>query len=226
VRCYHSSLQVQSSDMYPQVRTPTIIFEEICNSILHGIGILATVSAILWINLSSFVGRNTLQVIGVYFFLATVAYMYLISTLYHSLSFTKARKVFLILDYGAVFLVIAGTYTAFIAATLQTSLGLLSLIIIWVTAITVITLRSIFHKKYGALFLGIYLLLGWFALFLVKIAWNMLETETILLIIIGGICYTIGTVALSIKKVPFTHTVWHALVMAGTACHFMALILL
>ncbi len=212
--------------MEPRPRKPVIILEEIFNSVLHGIGTIATIAAALYISISFLPGKNILQSIGLYFFLATLTCMYMFSTLYHSLSFTKARKVFLVLDYGAIVLFIAGSYTAFIAATLQSRIGILFLVIVWIVSITIITLRSIYYKRYTKLFFGLYLLLGWFAVLLLKLTWDTLNAKTIIFVIIGGVCYTIGAMVLSMKKVPFTHTVWHALVIGGTTCHFIALTLI
>lgn len=201
-----------------------LILEEIVNSIFHGIGVIATIFGVIYFSLFLTTDKSLVRLIGFYFFLATSIIMYLTSTLYHGLSFTKARKVFLLLDYSAVFLFIAGTYTAYIAATMPTWIGLIFMVIIWVVVISSVTLRSIFHKKEYALFILVYLLLGWSAIVVMKFSWHMLSFNTITLLVGGGLSYTIGVIFFSLKKLPFTHAVWHLCVMAGTLFHYLALV--
>ncbi len=202
----------------------TIVLEEIVNSTFHGIGMLGAIAGVIYFSLYLTTDKSLIRLIGFYFFLSTSILMYLTSTLYHSLSFTKAKKVFLILDYSAIFLFIAGTYTAYIAAAMPTWIGLMFMIIIWTVVISSITLRSIFHKKEYGLFIVAYLLLGWFAIVVMKFSWHMLSVKTIALLVGGGLCYSFGVIFFSLKKWPFTHAVWHLCVMAGTFFHYLALI--
>lgn len=204
-------------------KTAAGIIEEICNSIIHGIGALAAIGAIIYSSIFLSAEKSFIQLFGFYFFLTTLVLMLLTSTLYHSLSFTKARRVFLILDYSAIFLFIAGSYTAFITAILPTLLGLVFMLIIWIAVITGITLRAVFHKKNFPVFIAVYLLLGWFALIIMKFTWQSLNGNTIILLFLGGVCYSFGTIFFSLKKVRFAHTVWHIFVLGGTILHFFAL---
>jgi hemolysin III len=199
------------------------IVEEVFNSTLHGIGAIITISGIIYFTLFFTKERQLVPLIGLYFFLVTLFIMYLVSTLYHGLFFTRAKTVFLVLDYSAIFLFIAGTYTAFITAMLPNALGLLFMVIIWSVVITGISLRAVFYKKDHPAFVAVYLLLGWFALFLMKLIWHKLLPGSIGLLVAGGLCYSFGVIFYSLKKVPFSHTMWHVFIMAGTIFHALAL---
>lgn len=148
--------------------------------------------------------------------------MYLTSTLSHSLTFTKARKVFLAFDYSSIFLLIAGTYTPFMILVLKGRLGWVLLGIVWLLAILGIILKAVFLEKLKLLTLVFYLLLGWIAPIVVKPLWVSLKPDMLSLLVLGGICYSFGIFSFAYKKIPFSHAIWHLFVLLGSVFHFLA----
>jgi len=153
----------------------------------------------------------------------TLIFLYLMSTLYHSLTFTRAKKVFQILDHSSIFLLIAGTYTPFALVPLKGPIGYTLLLIVWIIAIGGILLKIFFMNK--LLFsIIIYLGLGWLCLIVAAepIITNLLPISFNYLLI-GGIIYSIGVIFYLWDKIRFNHNLWHLFVLAGSLCHIISI---
>lgn len=195
-----------------------VLIEEILNSITHGIGlILAIVGIIFYFTL-----QHTTNKVGFIIFAVSLLTLFLVSTLLHSLKFTKARKVFFILDYSAIFLFIAGSYTPFLLLISSKWYGILFLILIWMIAITGIILNAVFFDEHAKLPVLFYVIMGWLVLFIAKPLIPLLNFNIMILLFLGGILYSFGTIFFLKKTLPFAHTVWHIFVLAGSTCHFFA----
>jgi hemolysin III len=201
-------------------QTKRIIVEEIFNSITHGIGSLLSIGAIIILFLLP--SQTMLGRIGLIIFGSGLLFTYTISTLFHSLKFTRARKVFLILDQSAIFLLIAATYTALITQVLKNTFGLTIFIIILIGCIWGIIQKSLWTYKWEKITIGLYLLLGWIGMIVVKQLFSLVPSETILLLGLGGILYSAGIIFYAWKKLPFSHMIWHLFVLCGSICHFFA----
>ena len=196
------------------------IIEEIFNSIIHGLGaiagIIGLVIGLLTIN-SSASFRLSFIVYGV----SLVALM-LFSTLYHALIFTRAKKVFRILDYSGIFILIAGTYTPIIASLYQGMAQILFISGIWLIAIAGITINATlpkFMKRIGTL---VYILFGWIGIALIP-KLSLMQTSVLSLIIVGGVLYTGGVIFFASKK-PFMHFSWHIFVITAACVQYFAII--
>ena len=198
----------------------TSVPEEIINAVTHGIGaILGVVGLVILLIIS--VGSGQLEkTIGFSIFGATLIAMYLISTLFHSLSYTKAKRILRTLDHSSVFLFIAGTYTPFTLITLKGNLGWILLTIAWAMAICGIILK-IFYIDKQKLSLILYLSLGWMGIVLAtKPLISNLPATGFILLVSGGILYTIGTLFYTWKRLRFHHGIWHLCVLGGSIFHF------
>lgn len=193
--------------------------EEIWNSITHGIGAILGIIGFIFLLLLALKKNDIWRTIGFSIFGINIILTYILSTLYHSLSFTKAKKVFQILDQSAIFLLIAGTYTAFVLTTLRDTVGWILLAIVWSFAITGLILKTIYINNFTIF----YLILGWLAIFVIQPLWQHLGANGFLLLLTGGVFYTIGSVFYINKKIPFNHGIWHMFVLGGSICHFFAL---
>lgn len=201
----------------------TSVIEEVFNAITHGTGIiLSIVGLVILLSLSEKNG-NALKNIGFGVFGVAATFSYLASTLYHSLSFTKAKKILKILDHSSIFLLIAGTYTPFMLIALKRQLGLVLFSLIWIFAISGIALKTLGVYRFRKLSLILYLFMGWLIVFGIKPLLNSLPIEAVVLLALGGLSYTFGITFYLLKKLPFHHAIWHIFVLSGSILHFFAL---
>lgn len=196
--------------------------EEIANAITHGIGVLLAIAGLVVLIIYGKPG-STLG-FGVYG--ATLILLYLASTLYHSLIFTRARSLFRKFDHMAIFLLIAGTYTPFCLLALEGWLSWTMLGTVWAFAVFGIVMKSLFTGKFEWLSVCIYIATGWLVVFAIKPIYAALSTEGFLLLVGGGAAYTIGTIFYVRSRVPYNHSIWHLWVLAGSVLHFFAVLTL
>lgn len=202
----------------------TSVKEEIFSSISHGFGIVVGIAFLLSLIVLSPSSDDFLKTLGLSTFGVAVTLFYLISTLFHSLSFTRARTVFNILDHSFIFLLIAATYTPFTLIILKGNLGWSLFLLIWVLAILGMIYKILFIKKLKWLSLVFYLSLGWLGLVAVVPLSQALSFSSLFLLIMGGILYTLGIIFYLWKKLPFNHCIWHLFVLTATICHAFSLL--
>ena len=204
-------------------REPTLI-EEIFNAITHGIGVfLAVAATVILIVVSIKNGRPGSIVLANTLFGSTMIFLYLMSTLYHSLIFTKAGFVFQVFDHCAIFILIAGTYTP-IAFQVGGSFGWVMFGIIWGLAVIGVVFEAIFKSKVKKLSMILYVVMGWFFV----MAWNPVLDNVnygiVKWIMAGGVAYTGGIVFYLLQEKYFFHILWHIAVIAGTVFHFFGIL--
>ncbi|MDO5563946.1 MAG: hemolysin III family protein [Eubacteriales bacterium] len=204
--------------------------EEIFNMITHivggGLGILATVLCVIFASLH----KNIYGIVSGAIFGTTMIVLYSMSSIYHGLNPNKkAKKIFRILDHCAIFLLVAGTYTPFSLCTLRNysvTLGWSIFGIIWALAILGITLNAIDLKKYNIISMILYLVMGWCIILTGKIVLNGLNIRGFLLLLFGGISYSIGAIFyVFMKKTKYMHSVFHIFVLIGSLLHFLCILL-
>ena len=196
--------------------------EEIANSITHGVGLLLAIAGTVILIINASMNGNTTDLIGVSIFGATMIILYLTSTLYHALPRSKAKNLFRLFDHGAIFLLIAGTYTPFTLGVLSGKLGWTLFGLEWALALTGVFLKTFSGLKYSKLEKTLYLAMGWLVIIATKPLYEGIGLFGILLILAGGLCYTLGMPFYIAKQRKYTHLVWHFFVLAGTICHFFA----
>ena len=200
--------------------------EEIMSAITHGIGALLSIAALVLCVVFSAHHGNAVAVISSIIYGVTLIILYTMSTLYHSLAVNNAKRVFRIIDHCSIFLQIAGTYTPFTLVALEKPLGYILFSIVWSVAILGIILNSIDLKKYKVISLISYLLLGWVIIFAYNPLKEVVDYSGILLLIAGGIVYTIGAVLYGFgKKIKYFHSIFHIFVLAGSILHFLSILL-
>ncbi len=196
--------------------------EEIANSISHGIALLIAISATPFLIFSAIEHGDTADIVGSSIFAVTMVLLYLISTLYHALPRNKAKEIFQILDHGAIYLFIAGTYTPFTLGVLSGAWGWTLFGLIWGLAFVGVLLKAIGGIRYPALSTCLYLAMGWLVLIAIKPLWLLVPHWGLFWLFAGGIAYTAGAAFFVAERLSYNHFVWHLFVMAGTACHFIA----
>lgn len=198
--------------------------EEIANSISHGLGFLLAIASLAVLVLSARRLGNTRFLVGASVFGGTMVVLYLASTLYHSLTHDGAKRFFRLLDHSAIFLLIAGTYTPFAVGVLRGPWGWTLLTIVWSLAVTGIAIKAIYGTRHSWISITLYLLMGWLAIVAVKPILLLVPLPGILWILAGGVAYTGGLVFFAAPRLRYGHFIWHLFVMAGTTCHFFAVL--
>ncbi len=198
--------------------------EEIANSISHGLGLAAAIVAAPFLYLAAARQGNSAFLIGTIIFVATMFLLYLCSTLYHAWPQTRLKCAFQIIDHAAIFLLIAGTYSPFTLGPLRGVLGWTMFGLIWLLAVfgVIMKFRTGVHRK--KLSLVLYLGMGWLILVVVRPFLLAVPMDTVIWLFAGGIAYTSGLIFFGNKRLRYSHFVWHLFVLAGTACHFCAIL--
>lgn len=198
--------------------------EEIANSVSHGLGLLMALAAVPVLLVSAMRAGSVRFLIGVSVFSATMVLLYLASTLYHSLTHEAAKYWCRIFDHTAIFLLIAGTYTPFALGVLRGPWGWSLLAAVWTLAIVGITLKIVRRTRHSRISIGLYVLMGWLAVVAIKPMFALVPMPGIVLIFAGGIAYTGGLVFFAAHRLKYNHLIWHLFVIAGTVCHFFAVL--
>ncbi len=198
--------------------------EEIANSVSHGVGLLAALIAAPVLVLAAVQRGETAGILGASVFAVTMVLLYLASTLYHALPSNRAKRVFQILDHGAIYLLIAGTYTPFTLGVLRGTWGWTLLVLVWGLAIAGVLLKAVGGVRYPILSTCVYLAMGWLVLIAIKPLWLRVPPWGLFWLVAGGIAYTTGVVFFAAQRVRYSHFLWHLFVMTGTACHFIAVL--
>ena len=198
--------------------------EEIANGVSHGIGFLAAVAVSPVLVVSAVQRDSSAGIVGASVFAFTMVLLYLTSTLYHILARSKAKQVLRILDHGAVFLLIAGTYTPFTLGVLRGTWGWTLFGLVWGIAVLGVLLKSFGGVRYQRLSTILYLAMGWLMIIAVKPLWLNMPSWGVFWLVAGGLAYTAGVGFYAAKRIRYAHFVWHLFVIAGTACHFIAVL--
>jgi len=200
------------------------IGDEIANSVSHGIGLLAAVAVTPVLVVAAVQRGGAAHIVGASIFGATMVLVYLTSTLYHALPGNRAKRVFRVLDHGAIFLLIAGTYTPFTLGALRGTWGWTLFGLVWGLALAGVVLKAVGGIRYPKVSTYLYLAMGWLVLIAVKPLLLNVPTSGLLWLLAGGIAYTAGVAFYASKRIRHSHFIWHLFVIAGTACHFVAVL--
>jgi len=204
-------------------KRPKSLEEEIANSASHGLGFVAAIAAMPTLVRTASRDGDALFIAGVCVFSASVLLMYFSSSVYHALPAGKAKSRFLLLDHAAIYLLIAGTYTPFTVGVMRDYSGWTILGVIWALAFLGFYLMSDGKNPHPILNTLLYLAMGWLILFALEPLISNVPREGIAWILAGGVFYTVGVVFYATSsRLRFGHLVWHLFVMAGTACHYVA----
>lgn len=198
--------------------------EEIANSVSHGLGLLAALGAapVLIVAAS---GQAVASLVGATVFAATMVLLYFTSTLYHALPLGRAKRVLLRLDYCAIFLFIAGSYTPFALGALRGPWGWTLFGLVWALAAVGVVLKSTQRLNHPWASTGLYLGMGWLVLIAAVPLVERVPTLGLVWLVAGGLAYTVGVVFFVLDtRVRYAHAVWHLFVVAGTSCHTVAVL--
>ncbi len=199
--------------------------EEIANSVSHGIGLVAALIGTPYLIVHAARVGDAGFIVGASVFSATVILLYLASTLYHALPAGGAKRVFRVIEHSAIFLLIAGTYTPFSLGVLRGAWGWTLFGVVWGLAAIGVALKAFEKTSHPILSTGLYLLMGWVVVIAVDPLLARVPTAGLLWLLAGGLSYTAGVAFFATdSRLQYGHLVWHLFVMAGTACHYFAVL--
>lgn len=197
--------------------------EEIANVVTHGLGTLCALAAIAILAVFSALYTDPLTVVSVSVYGGTLLILYLSSTLYHAINKEKAKYVFRIFDHCNIFLLIAGTYTPLVLCGIGGALGWTVFGLIWAAATLGIVMNAIDLHRYAKISLLLYLIMGWAILFTFSSLKTVMSTESIILLVGGGVSYTVGVIFFILRK-KYMHAIWHLFVLGGSVLHFFSIL--
>jgi hemolysin III len=199
--------------------------EEIVNTGLHGSGLLLSVAGTIWLVVFATRRGDARHVTAASIFGATLILVYLASTLYHGLTVSWIKWIFGLMDNAAIYLLIAGTYTPFTLGLLRGGWGWSLFGIEWGLAIIGVVMVMFIDPPIGWLSLLLYLSMGWLILIALRPLRAHLAPRGLMLLVAGGVAYTIGVIFYVHDDLPYYHAVWHTFVLTGSICHYFAVLL-
>lgn len=197
--------------------------EEIANCATHGLGAILSIVALTLMVVYASLGGDAWRVVSVSIFGATLIILYVASTLYHAFPQPPVKRVMRILDHSAIYLLIAGTYTPFLLVNMRGPWGWSLFGVLWGIAAAGCLFKAFFIGRWDKLTTVLYVAMGWTIVVAIKPTLAVVPTGALVLMLIGGLSYTAGTLFYSWSRLPFNHAIWHLFVLGGSTTHFFAI---
>ncbi len=199
--------------------------DEIANSVTHGVGVLLSIVGLVFLMIVAGRHGTAWHIVSCAIYGSTLVLLYLFSTLYHALPGRRTKYVFRIFDHSSIYLLIAGTYTPFMLVNLRGPWGWSIFVVIWTLAISGVVFKSVAIGRFAVLSATIYVLMGWLILIAIRPLLHAIPWNGFLWLAAGGVCYTVGVIFFATDRIRYFHMIWHLFVMAGSACHYVAVLL-
>jgi len=195
---------------------------ELANALTHGVGFVAGAVALSALVVLAARGGDPGRIVGAAVFGTTLVLLYLASTLYHAVPHPRTRSRLKVLDHSAIFLLIAGTYTPFTIGVLRGPWGWSLFGVVWGLAVVGVALKVFFTGRFRLASTLVYLGMGWMGVVAAGPLLQALSPTAVGWLVAGGIAYTAGTPFYQLDRFRYSHAVWHGFVLAGSACHVVA----
>lgn len=202
-------------------RTLTL-WEEIVNSITHGVGAFLSIVALVIVLVDLKKHEDIWHLISFFIYGVTLILLYLSSTLFHSFSNQRVKNLFTRFDHISIFLLIAGTYTPVLLTTFRDDIGLTLFGLVWGLVILGLAIRSMYLASFHKLMIGAYLIVGLMFVLAGKEIYLNLPPISIVLLLTGGFAYSLGVVFYTWRNSTYSHGIWHLLVLTGSILQFFA----
>lgn len=199
------------------------VMEEVAHALTHGVGAVLSIVALVVMLVWAAAYGDAWHVVAASIYGASLILLYTASTLYHAFPWPRIKAVFQQLDHAAIYVLIAGTYTPFALINLRGVWGWSLLGVVWGIALVGVVLELAMAKRVKWLSLSLYLGLGWMALIVIKPMIDTVDTGGLLLLVAGGLAYTLGVIFYVWKSLPYHHAIWHVFVLAGSLFHFFSI---
>jgi len=198
--------------------------EEVANSITHGVGVVFSIAGLAVLTAFASAFGTAWHVVGCSIYGTTQILLYTASTLYHSVPQPRAKAVLRLLDHGAIFLLIAGTYTPFTLVNLRGPWGWSLFGLVWGLAVLGIVLQGVLIRRRAIFAVVPYVAMGWLVVVAAKPLLESVAVGGLILLLAGGLAYTLGSLFYGWRRLPYHHAVWHVFVLAGSVLHFFAVL--
>jgi hemolysin III len=195
--------------------------EEIFNSISHGVGALFSIAALVILVAFASIRGDVWRIVSFSIYGFTLFFLYLSSTLYHSVFHEKSKRVLRVFDHISIYLLIAGSYTPVTLVSMRGTWGWTIFGIIWALAIGGIILKVVNLEKMKYFSIGLYVIMGWLIMIAVKPMLEMIPQGLFTWLLTGGLMYTFGVIFYLWKRIPFNHGIWHLFVLGGSTVHYL-----
>ena len=198
--------------------------EELWNGLTHFTGVILSVIGIplLFYFDNKLTSLSTLSIILFSFGLLLV---YSSSSVYHFVINPRLKKKFQILDHISIYYLILGSYAPVCLITLYEYSGINIFIMVLILSIIGTLIKLFFTGRFQIFSLSLYLAMGWLIVIDIKFLFELLDIEAKLLMIIGGLSYTLGTIFYSLDKIKYFHSIWHLFVLTGSVSHYLMVLL-
>jgi hemolysin III len=204
---------------------PQTLGEEIANAISHGAGCLLAAASLPVLVSHAAQHGGVADVVGASLFAATMIVLYLVSALYHALPPGRAKHWFNRLDHAAIYLFIAGSYMPYLLGVLRGVWGWTLFGVVWGVAAFGIVAKLFNRLRHPLWSTGLYVAMGWVAVVAAAPLIERLPGSGLAWLVAGGLSYTVGAgVFLLDGRIRFAHFAWHLFVIAGSACHVVAVL--
>lgn len=198
--------------------------DEFASAVSHGLGAIAALAGgVLLIVLAALDGDGW-QLGAAIVFATSLLLLYSASTLYHAAARPRTKRRLKVFDHCAIYLLIAGTYTPFTLIGLRGPLGWWLFAAIWTLALVGIAFKLFFTGRFKRLSTLVYVAMGWLVIVAIKPVFAALDAWTLGWMLAGGLFYTLGTVFYHRESIRYSHTIWHLFCIAGSACHYVAVL--
>lgn len=191
----------------------------------HGAGLTASLIGLPFLVWVASIRGDARQVVACTVFAASLVILYAASTLYHALPVSRAKQILRVIDHVAIYILIAGSYTPFALGVLRGGWGWGLFGVIWGLAIVGVFHKTVLGFRLPRLSTLMYLGMGWVAIVAIGPLTRALPIGGLALLLAGGLFYTAGVVLYVRDHLPYRHTVWHLFVLAGSGCHYAAVLL-
>ena len=198
--------------------------EEFWNSLTHFIGVILTVlgTPLLFYFDNKFTSLSTLSII---LFSFGLFFVYSSSSVYHFVIDPRLKKRLQILDHISIYYLILGSYAPVCLITLYEYSGINIFIVVFTLSIVGTLKKLFFTGRFKIISLLLYLAMGWLIVVEINLLFELLDSEAELLLIIGGLSYTIGIVFYTLDKIKYFHSIWHLFVLTGSVLHYLMIVL-
>lgn len=195
--------------------------EEIANAISHGLGTGLSIAGMIILIVAAVVhDKGAIAVVSAALYGAGLILLYTNSSLYHSLTNKKAKRVFKILDHCSIFVLILSSYIPVLLVIIGGALGWTWFGICTACTIIGVVLNSINLERWKVLSMVLYVVVGWSALAIMKPLLTAINTKELILLVSGGVAYTLGIIFYKNKTVKYMHFIWHIFVLAGSVLQY------
>lgn len=197
---------------------------EVLNAATHGIGALLSIIATVALILKGVQHGSHLEIVSYAIYGASLFLLFLNSTLYHSFSLTPYKHIFQKIDHSSIYLLIAGTYTPYLMVSIGGLVGYGFLALVWALAVGGIIFEVSSIGRWPKLSTFLYLGLGWLSVFIIYPLAHSIPLTGILLLGLGGVTYSLGTIFYRMKHNKWMHIIWHLFVIGGAVFMFYSIL--